>query len=79
MPFYFYVWNEANIDYLAQHDVTRDEFEEVVGDPDSTEQSHSSDRHIAMGMTSTGRFLCCVYELIDETTIYPFTAFEIDR
>ncbi len=79
MPFCFCVWNEANIDHVAQHDVTMGEFEEVVGAPDSTAESHSSDRHIAMGMTSTGRYLCCVYELIDETTIYPFTAYEIDR
>ncbi len=55
MPFYFCVWNEANINRIVQHDVTKDEFEEVVGDPESTEQSYSSERQIAMGMTATGR------------------------
>jgi len=58
--------------------VSREEFEEVVGDPDDTEDGRSSDRLIARGMTSTGGDLCCVYEFLDDGTIvYPITAFDI--
>ena len=32
-PFYFFEWNDSNIDSIAQHGVTQDEFEEVVGTP----------------------------------------------
>jgi len=29
-------------------------------------------------MTSTGRFLACVYELLDEDTVYPISAYEVE-
>jgi len=64
MPFYFFEWNDSNIDDIARHGVTQDELEEVVSHPDSTEESRSSDRFIAVGWTTTGRYLCCVDEMI---------------
>ena len=33
MPFYFFVWTPEIIAHLAEHDVTSDEFEEVVHKP----------------------------------------------
>ncbi|MGD9854251.1 MAG: hypothetical protein AB7U20_04795 [Planctomycetaceae bacterium] len=79
MPFYFYQWNAVNIRYLAQHDVSQDEFEEVVGNPEVSEESRSSGRFIALGTTAMGSSLCCVYEMLDDVTVYPFTAYEIER
>ncbi|MBU4272316.1 MAG: hypothetical protein KKE86_06520 [Planctomycetes bacterium] len=78
MPFYYFIWNDRIEEYLAQHGVTPDEFEEVVCDPDEADQSQSSDRTIAFGETSTGRFIACVYELLDDTTVLPVTAFEVE-
>lgn len=76
MPFYYFIWTDEIIEHLALHEVTQEEFEDVVCDPDRVEQSRSSDRLVALGYTSTGRYLACVYELIDETTVLPVTAYE---
>jgi uncharacterized DUF497 family protein len=77
MPFYLFHWNDVNEAYLSQHDVTSVEFESVVCDPDFVDSSYSSGRKIAFGEVD-GRFLACVYEQIDETTVLPVTAYEID-
>ena len=76
MPFYTFVWDDANEAHLAEHNVSIDEFAEVVCDPDFVEESHSSGRPIAFGYTSTGKYLACVYELLDEVTVYAITAYE---
>jgi uncharacterized DUF497 family protein len=76
MPFLLFQWDGENEDHLAEHGVTRDEFAEVVCDPDHVETSRTSGRPIAFGYTSTGKYLACVYELLDETTVYAITAFE---
>jgi uncharacterized DUF497 family protein len=72
------VWDGQNEQHLAEHGVTPDEFAEVVCDPDRVETSRSSGRPIAFGATSAGRYLACVYELLDETTVYVITAFEAE-
>jgi len=40
-----------------------------VCDPDEVEQSRWSGRRMAFGATSTGKYLACVYELLDDTTV----------
>jgi hypothetical protein len=30
-----------------------------------------------LGYTTAGRYLICVYELIDDVTVYPITAYEL--
>jgi len=78
VPFYFFIWNQTIERHLASHGVTPDEFEEVVGDPDDVGQSRGSGRPIAFGGTSTGKYLACVYELLDDTTVLPITAYEVE-
>lgn len=77
MPFFLFFWTDEIIAHLAEHGVTIEESEEIVSncDPDEVEISHSTDRLIAFGETSSGRLLACVYEEIDETTILPVTAY----
>jgi hypothetical protein len=65
-------------EHLAAHEVTPGEFEEVVCDPDELGQSRSSGRPIAFGETSTGKYLACVYELLDDTTVLPVTAYGVE-
>ena len=77
MPVYFFIWDQENEEQLAEHGVTPDEFEEVVCDPDSTGESRSTGRPIAFGYTATGRYPACVYDLIDESTLYPVTVYEV--
>jgi uncharacterized DUF497 family protein len=78
MPFYFIIWDDDNEQHVAEHGVTPAEFEEVVIDPDRVDESRSSGRNIAFGRTSTGKRLACVYEMLDDVTIYPTTAYELD-
>ena len=76
MPFYLFVWNDAIVQHLAEHGVLPEEFEEVVCSPQSTKSSRTAGRPVAFGETVEGRSLVCVYELLDEVTVLPVTAFE---
>jgi hypothetical protein len=78
MPWYLFLWDVETEAHLAQHDVTPDEFEEVVSNPDSVGESHSTSRPIAFGNTSSGKYLACIYELVDQETVLPVTAYEIE-
>lgn len=78
MPFYRFIWNDLLEGHLMTHGVTPGEFEEVVCDPDEVGQSRSSGRPIAFGETSSGKYLACVYELLDDTTVLPVTAYEVE-
>ena len=78
MPVYFFIWNDQIEEHLARHGVTPDEFEEVVCDPDEVDRSHSSGRPIAFGETAAGKHLARVYELLDDMTVLPVTAYEVE-
>jgi hypothetical protein len=41
--------------------------------------SRSSGRPVVFGDTDAGRHLMVVYELIDDETVYPVTAYEVPR
>lgn len=79
MPFYFFLWPDQNIQHLVDHAITPEEFEEVVCDPDRIARSRTSGLPIALGRTSSGRELVCVYKVLDDGTIYPVTAYEPDN
>jgi uncharacterized DUF497 family protein len=71
---------DGNVQHLAQHDVSIDEAEEVLLDPDSSRAvSRSSGLPTAFGWTSTGRHLAVVYELVDDDplTLRPVTAYDV--
>ena len=79
MPYYFYIWTQEIIDHLAEHDVSPEEFEEVVGDPDYEDISRSTGNPIAFGSTSEGRFLACVFKWLEDDLIEPVTSYEVDE
>ena len=78
MPFYLFIWNDMIEGHLAANGITPEEFEEVVCDPDEVWRSRSWGRPVAFGGTSAGRYLACVYELLDKTTVLPITAYEVE-
>jgi uncharacterized DUF497 family protein len=78
VPWYEFIWDGENDEHLAEHGVTPEEFAEVVCNPDRVDTSRSSGRPIAFGPTSTGKYLACVYELLDEFSVYAITAFEAE-
>ena len=77
MPFYLFLWNDLIEEHLAEHGVTPEEFEAIVCDPESVDASRSSSREIAFGEVD-GRFLACVYEMLDDSTVLPVTAYEVE-
>jgi hypothetical protein len=62
------------------HDVTAEEVDEVLRDPDSIDAvSRSSGREAVFGWTSTGKYIFVAHELVldDPRTIYPVTAYPV--
>lgn len=68
----------GNVQHIAKHDITKEEVEDVLENPDGIEISRSSGRPIAFGETSTGRLIAVIYEEIDEDKVYPVTAYEVE-
>lgn len=77
MPYYFFLWTPEIEEHLAEHDVTQDEFEEVVSNPDFEDVSRSTGNPMAFGRTSEGRPLCCVFRRLNNDTIEPITAYDV--
>jgi uncharacterized DUF497 family protein len=77
MPYFHFQWTPAIVDHLDQHGVSPDEFVDVVSDPDHVGRSQSTGELAAEGIARTGRYLFCVYRMIDELTVEPITAYEI--
>lgn len=85
MPFLSIVWDmdddpEGNVKHCLEHGVTKQEVEDVVQDPASGNGvSRSSGMPAIFGNTRSERHLIVVYEVIDADTIYPITAYDVDR
>ena len=78
--YYEFVWTDEILEHLAEHDITPEDFEDVVSDPDDVDFSHSSGAPAAFGETADGRHILCVYDLLDdEITVIPRTAYEVRR
>ncbi len=81
MPWYDIIWNDepgGNVEHIAEHGLTPDDVEDVLFNPLEETTSRSSRRPVATGYTRDGRLVLVVYELIDDVTIYPVTAYEIE-
>lgn len=83
MAWFEFVWSyEAggNVAHVVEHGLTPDEFEYVFANYESEAISKSSRRPMRFGETVDGRFVCVVFEWIeDDVTVYPVTAFETKR
>jgi hypothetical protein len=69
----------SNLAHIARHGVTRQEVEDVLGEPENDRAfSHSSGRLVTFGWTGTGRHIAVVWEEVGErpTRAYPVTAYE---
>ena len=84
MSFDSIIWDldddpNGNVLHCAEHDVTKDEVEEVFQNATDSDISRSSGQPVVFGDTSTGRHLMVVYEEIDSDTVYPMTAYDVPR
>ena len=70
---------DGNVQHIAEHDLTKEEVEDVLNDPSNpTDQSHSSGRPATFGWTWTGKHIIVIWEEVqdDPLTVYPVTAYE---
>jgi uncharacterized DUF497 family protein len=70
---------DGNVQHVREHDVSMEEVEEVLLDPDSvTVTSKSSGEPLTFGYTAGGRYLAVVWEHVqdDPLTMRPITAYE---
>lgn len=84
MPFSFIIWDldddpDGNVQHCLEHDLTKDEVEEVLQYPEDTGVSRRTGRLLAFGETGTGRYVMVVYTLIDPDTARPVTAYDVPR
>lgn len=79
MPYFEFLWAETLIEHMAEHGITPEEFEDVVSRPERRGESRSSQRPCCWGETRDGRYLICVYEYADDSSIVPVTAYEVPR
>jgi len=70
--------SQGNVQHIAEHGITKAEVVEVLTQAEICEESRSSGRPVAIGAASTGRTILVVYEEIDEYTVYPVTAFNLE-
>jgi uncharacterized DUF497 family protein len=68
----------GNVRHIAEHGLTKREVEEVLKNPECVDTSRSTGRCIAIAEESTGRVILVVFEEVDDSTVYPVTAYEIE-
>lgn len=57
--------------------MTPGDFEDVVCNPFRQDISTSSGRPCAFGHTADDRYIIAIYEMLDDATILPVTAYEV--
>lgn len=77
MPYFDFIWTEEMVEYLAEHDISPDDFERVVMNPIRTGKSRSSGDPAAWGYTEDGRYIIAIYKKVDFATVLPVTAYEV--
>jgi uncharacterized DUF497 family protein len=76
------IWDPTpggNVEHVEEHDLTTDDVDHVLTFSDSIDFSHSSQRPCVFGNTPDGRFIIVIYEEVDEDTVIPVTAYEVDE
>lgn len=79
MPYFEFVWTDEIIKHIAEHDISQEDFEEVVCRPVGRDESVSSGLSVAFGYTLDGRNVIAVFEMIDDVTVIPVTAYEVEE
>lgn len=78
MPYFDFFWTQEIIDHLAENGIAPEDFEFVVCHPEQTATSRSSGRPLAAAQLRDGRYVVAIYEMLDDLTVLPVMAFEVD-
>ncbi|HTN76915.1 MAG TPA: hypothetical protein VL096_16770 [Pirellulaceae bacterium] len=76
------IWDSTpggNVEHIEEHDLLTDEVEHVLENFEATSVSKSSGRPCVFGYTPDGRYIIVIYEEVDDDTVIPVTAYEIDE
>jgi len=82
MPWFDVIWiyePGGNVEHIAEHGLAPEDVEEVICNPLDETTSRSSGRPVVTGYTPDGRLILVVYEQVDEVTVYPVTAYEVEE
>ena len=74
------IWDSTpggNVEHIEEHGLEPEEVDHVLLNFESRRTSHSTGRPCVFSYTPDGRHIIVVYELIDEETIMPWTAYEV--
>ena len=78
--YFEFLWTDEILEHLAEHDITPEDFEDVVEHPEGRDTRASSGSPAAFGETADGRFIFCAYDLLDDgITVIPRTDYEVRR
>lgn len=73
------IWTDENEEHVRENRLTPEEVEYVLRNPLASEVSRSSGRPLAIGRTAAGREVVVVYEELDAVTVYPITAYDLEK
>ena len=70
---------DGNVQHVAEHGLTKDDVRWVLEHPSKRAVSLSSGRPLAYGFTPDDVYIVVVYEEVDQQTVYPVTAYEVEE
>ncbi len=68
---------DGNVQHIAEHGLTIEDIEHVLQNTSEENTSRSTGRPCCFGYTPGGDYIIVVFELIDDDSIYPVTAYEV--
>ena len=72
-------WNDTNIEYIARHNVSPDEVEDVAFDDEPWIKKGRRGTRYMLGYTVSGRYLFIVYRLKNRGIARVITAMDMDE
>jgi hypothetical protein len=82
MPLVDVIWDlpddpEGNVQHIAEHGLTPIDVEFVLNNPERQETSRTSGRRMVFGFTPSREYIVVTYDEIDDSTVYPITAYSV--
>ena len=84
MPLMDAIWDlpddpEGNVQHIADHGLTPLDVEYVLNHPRRRRISRASGRPMVFGLTPRHEYVAVVFEEIDDSTVYPITAYLVEE
>jgi hypothetical protein len=84
MPIIDAIWDlpddpRGNVQHIAEHGLTPIDVEYVLNHPQRRRTSRLSGRPMVFGLTPSRECIAVVFEQIDESTVYPITAYVVEE